>query len=53
MNDICKAWLANGTIIGVVTITQAESFLKLILLVLTIIYTAKKIWFEKKDTNDE
>jgi hypothetical protein len=39
-----RALIANGTILGVVTLAEAEMFLKVVLLALTIAYTAFQFW---------
>lgn len=44
LQDAWKGILANGTILGVVTMAEAELFLKIVLLILTIAYTAVKLW---------
>jgi hypothetical protein len=48
-----KAAVANGTILGVVTLAEFELILKIILLLLTICYTAFQFYkaVKKKDQN--
>jgi hypothetical protein len=42
--DVLKAWFANGGVLAVVTMAQAELALKIVLLLLTIAYTLRKWW---------
>lgn len=42
--DILKAWLTNGTILGITTVAEAEAVLKCALLGATIVYTLLKSW---------
>lgn len=50
--DILKAWLANGTILGITTVAEAEAWAKLMLIVLTCIYTALKCWKLARSKSD-
>ena len=38
-----KIWTVNGTVLGVTTLSSLEIFLKIVLLVVTIIWTVVKI----------
>jgi hypothetical protein len=57
MKDVVKAWATNGTILGIVTVAEAEAVLKVILLGLTCIYTGVKIFksitTKKKETESD
>lgn len=46
--DVLKAWFANGGVLAVVTMAQAELALKCALLALTIAYTLRKWWIAEK-----
>lgn len=40
--DVIKAWLANGSVLAVVTWAEAEQILKVVLLAVTVAYTIFK-----------
>jgi len=53
--DIIKIFGVNGTVLGVVTLTDIELFLKITLLIATIAWTTGKAvneWQKLKNLND-
>lgn len=51
--DITKAWIANVSVLGTVTMADAELGLKVLLLALTCLYTAIKCWKALKSKSDD
>ncbi len=50
--DIVKTWVANGTVLGAVTLAESELVLKCMLLLVTILYTLLKCWRLWKGRDD-
>ena len=51
VEDIGEVVGVNATILSVTTFTNLETLLKILLLVISIIYTADKWWYHKKQRN--
>jgi hypothetical protein len=48
IQDVGEVVGVNAAILSVTTFTNLETFLKILLLVISIIYTADKWWYHKK-----
>jgi len=48
VQDVGEVVGVNATILSVTTFTNLETILKILLLVISIIYTADKWWYHKK-----
>ena len=51
--EITEVLGVNGVILSVTTFTDLEVILKLLLLVVSIVYTVDKCWYHKKKRNEE
>jgi hypothetical protein len=47
--DVVKTWFANGGVLAVVTMAEAEAALKVVLLALTIAFTVRRWWVKEQD----
>ena len=47
--EVGEVLVVNGTILSVTTFTNLEIILKILLLVVTIVYTLDKWWYHKKN----
>ena len=53
VQDIGEVVGVNATILSVTTFTNLETILKIVLLVISIIYTADKWWYHKKQRDEK
>jgi len=53
VQDVVEVVGVNATILSVTTFTNLETILKIALLVISIIYTADKWWYHKKQRDEE
>jgi hypothetical protein len=52
-NDVADVLILNTTILSVATFSNLETFLKIILLLVSIFYTANKWYYQKKKRDNE
>ncbi len=53
VQDVGEVIGVNATILSVTTFTNLETILKIALLVISIIYTADKWWYHKKQRDEK
>jgi len=53
VQDVVEVVGVNATILSVTTFTNLETILKIALLVISIIYTADKWWYHKKQRDEK
>jgi hypothetical protein len=53
VQDVGEVVGVNATILSVTTFTNLETLLKILLLVISIIYTADKWWYHKKQRDEK
>jgi len=53
VQDVGEVVGVNATILSVTTFTNLETILKIALLVISIIYTADKWWYHKKQRDEK
>ena len=53
IGDVADVLILNTTILSVATFSNLETFLKIILLLVSIFYTANKWYYQKKKRDNE
>jgi hypothetical protein len=53
LKEIGETAFVNGSILSVTTFSNLELGLKILLLIITIVYTADKWWYHKKQRDGE